>query len=234
MLRAALFACATFAAIMAIAAIFHPDSALPDAWNPVKPLKVIDPVTPLTSWKFARAKQSSQVCRAVLASVSENGAPALRVSDNANCQVQNPVSVNRVGGASTGNLDTDCATALSLAMWEHHGLQPAAIAHFGVQVSRIDHLGSYSCRRIRTTRGDSQRWSTHATASAIDVSGFRLSDGQDISLVEDWDAAEARGRFLRAAQESACKWFATALGPDYNALHADHFHLQSTGWGTCR
>uniref|UniRef100_UPI0025EFD6C8 extensin family protein n=1 Tax=Pseudooctadecabacter sp. TaxID=1966338 RepID=UPI0025EFD6C8 len=84
------------------------------------------------------------------------------------------------------------------------------------------------------TQGGSTRWSTHATADAIDVSGFDLADSTTIRLIRDWDGTDDKARFLRAVRDSACTWFATTLGPDYNALHADHFHLQARGWGTCR
>ena len=76
--------------------------------------------------------------------------------------------------------------------------------------------------------------STHATADAIDVSGFVLRDGTRVRLKQDWDGSPARMAFLRDVQESACNWFRVTLGPEYNALHADHFHLQHTGWGLCR
>jgi len=55
-----------------------------------------------------------------------------------------------------------------------------------------------------------------------------------MTLIGGWDGAPEEQAFLRAARDGACRWFATTLGPDYNALHADHFHLQSRGWGTCR
>ncbi|WP_051068094.1 extensin family protein [Octadecabacter antarcticus] len=53
-------------------------------------------------------------------------------------------------------------------------------------------------------------------------------------LIYNWDDCTDEGRFLRAFPDSACSWFATTLGPNYNTLHADHFHLQARGWGACR
>ena len=77
--------------------------------------------------------------------------------------------------------------------------------------------------------------STHATADAIDITGFTLEDGRKITLLEGWDSEDpAVSGFLRDVRDSACDWFRVTLGPDYNALHADHFHLQNTGWGACR
>ena len=119
-------------------------------------------------------------------------------------------------------------------MWEQHGIQPAAQDILGTQVSVVHQVGSYNCRQIRTTQGASNRWSTHATADAIDITGFELADGRRIRLIDDWDGSEPVSEFLRAIRDSACSWFATTLGPEYNSLHADHFHLQARGWGTCR
>ena len=116
-------------------------------------------------------------------------------------------------------------------MWEQHDLQPSAQELFRSSLSQIDHIGSYNCRRIR---GSSNRWSTHATADAIDVSGFRLEDGTRLKLIDDWDDGGPKGEFLRRARDSACDWFRVTLSPDYNSLHADHFHIQSSGWGLCR
>ena len=76
--------------------------------------------------------------------------------------------------------------------------------------------------------------STHATAEAIDVSGFVTEDGRAINLLEDWDGPGAEAAFLREVRDGACRWFVTTLGPEYNNLHHDHFHLQSRGWGLCR
>jgi hypothetical protein len=72
------------------------------------------------------------------------------------------------------------------------------------------------------------------SAEAIDIAGFRLAGGRLVTLRQGWAGAPDEAAFLRAARDSACRFFATALGPDYNALHADHFHLQSRGWGLCR
>jgi hypothetical protein len=80
------------------------------------------------------------------------------------------------------------------------------------------------------------RWSEHATGNAIDIAGFVLEDGRRISVLGDWDGEDAEARFLRAVRDGACKSFATVLSPDYNAAHADHFHLDQDGrWsGVCR
>ena len=147
-----------------------------------------------------------------------------------NCGITGRVTLRRVGDADIGPIETACATALRTAMWEEHGVQPIAQDLFNSKVSRIRHVGSYNCRCISGI----DRMSTHLTASAIDITGFDLTDGRRIRLLKDWDDDDAKAQFLREVRDTSCDWFGTTLGPEYNAAHADHFHLQNVGWGTCR
>ena len=134
-------------------------------------------------------------------------------------------------------LGVSCPVAAALAMWEWNILQPAAQKHFGARVERIEHLGSYSCRRLYgRSSGD---WSEHATADAIDVTGFLLSDGTHVGVLEDWENGGEKAAFLREVRTGACKLFSTVLSPDYNAAHRDHLHLDQAergemGWRACR
>ncbi len=74
----------------------------------------------------------------------------------------------------------------------------------------------------------------HASANALDISGFRLVDGRRIRLATDWAGESADGRFLRRVRDGACASFNAVLGPDYNAAHRDHFHLDMGLWKVCR
>ena len=49
--------------------------------------------------------------------------------------------------------------------------------------------------------------STHATAVAIDIAGFRFLDGSDARLIRDWDKGDATASFLHAARDGACELF---------------------------
>ena len=116
-------------------------------------------------------------------------------------------------------------------------MQPAARRHLGEPVTRIDHAGSYSCRRLYGRSAG--QYSEHATADAIDVTGFRTGDDMTISIVRDWSGNTGKAAFLRDVRDGACDLFSTVLSPDYNAAHADHFHLDqaargATGWRGCR
>ena len=82
-------------------------------------------------------------------------------------------------------------------------------------------------------------WSEHATANALDVSGFVLADGRRISVLRDWFGGDEKALFLKRVRDGACELFSTTLSPDYNAAHADHLHLDladrgAMGWRACR
>ena len=223
---------AVFLSVAVLVAVLHPASPLPREWNPREPLLVSDPYSPLTRWKAARAAGSLEQCLAALDTADVRALEPLETSET--CGIAQRVTLSGVGSASIVPVETDCSVALKLALWEQHDLQDIAAEVFGARVTEVSHFSSYSCRRIRTTAGAGAVWSTHATGQAIDVSGFRLSDGREINLLRDWDGSPQEQSFLRAAQTSACRWFGGVLGPNFNALHADHFHLQTTGRRFCR
>jgi hypothetical protein len=214
-------------------ALVHPETPLPREWNPTEPLRISDPVTILTGWKLTKASESTDQCLSTL-----EGSATLKIleplEESAQCFIRDRVDLRSVGDARLAPIETRCAIALRMAMWERHSIQPAALEFLGIQVSTIEHIGSYNCRVMRTTSGPSTRMSTHATADAIDIAGFGLADGTRIRLLADWEPAGPKADFLREVRDGACTWFNLTLSPDYNRLHADHFHLQSRGWGLCR
>jgi len=213
--------------------VVHPDTPLPPQWNPTAPLAIDHPVTPFTGWKLNTAAADFETCLATL----DGHATLLQMApleDNEQCFITDRVDLQGVGNARLSPLETRCAIALRMAMWERHSVQPAARQFLGTSVTRINHIGSYNCRRLRTPDGPSPRMSTHATANAIDISGFEMADGSRLRLFDDWGYGDSRAAFLREVRDGACDYFSLTLSPDYNRLHADHFHLQSTGWGLCR
>lgn len=213
-------------------AIWHPRSPLPDAWNPIGPFDIAHPLTPLTQYKLKQVLKSPDLCLSALSTgATFTQMPDLNTSNR--CHIRNRVELRAVAGIPMRPVETRCQTALRLAMWAQQGIKPAAKTFFNQNVTQIHHSSSFSCRQIRTPSGSSGRMSTHATANAIDVSGVTLSDGQRLTLLTGWTADDNRAPFFRDLRATACKWFRVTLGPDYNALHADHFHLQNTGWGLC-
>ncbi len=129
---------------------------------------------------------------------------------------------------------TSCAVAATLHLWERDVLAPAAQRHFGEPVAVVRHMGAFACRTI----AGGGTLSEHGRANAIDIGGFRLASGREISVLRDWSGGTAADRaFLREVRDGACRIFGTVLSPDYNAAHADHFHFDQAargGFGFCR
>jgi len=213
--------------------MYHPQSPLPAAWNPTQPLAIADPPSPLTDWKIRSAMAHPGTCQDVL----EQGGGVLQrlsnLTESEQCFISQRVSVSRIGDSRVRPFETTCEIALRMALWERHVLQPEAMRVFGQGIREIRHFSSYNCRRIRTSSGTGTRMSTHATARAVDVSGFVLQDGTLVDLRQHWNDAGPKADFLRIAQRGACDHFGLVLGPEYNALHADHFHIQ-LDWDGCR
>lgn len=124
-----------------------------------------------------------------------------------------------------------CPLADSFAAWARFGVDRAAQQILGSPLVRIETMGSYSCRTV----AGSDRLSAHASAAAIDVSGFVLADGRRITVSRSWSGGTpSERRFLGVIHQSACKRFGTVLGPAYNAAHRDHLHLELSGNAFCR
>ena len=209
---------------------------------PWTPLSLGDPVGPFTGRKLAALTNDPRQCAALL-DAARSGAVAVpaRSAMDGQCGYADGVRVQpgRPGAIRYAPLGlvTACPVAAALLIWERDVVQPAARRHLGAPISRIDHAGSYSCRRLYG-RADGQ-YSEHATADAIDVTGFRTEHGTTISVLRDWNGDRDKAAFLRAVRGGACDLFSTVLSPDYNAAHADHFHLDqaargATGWRGCR
>ncbi len=124
-----------------------------------------------------------------------------------------------------------CPLADTLAGWARFGVDRAARQILGSALARIETMGSFACRNV----AGRERRSAHATANAIDVSALILADGRRISVKQGWSGDDvAVRRFLAAIHQSACKRFGTVLGPDYDAAHRDHLHVELSGTGFCR
>jgi hypothetical protein len=194
-----------------------------------------------TGRKLAGLTEDFATCRALLdrAGVRYEAMPP--IAEGETCGYDDGVRFQN-GGSRRIRLEserviTSCPVAAALAMWEWNYVQTAAHRHLGQRVTAIEHLGSYSCRRIVGREGGG--WSQHAQANAIDVAAFRLADGTRVTVKGDWLGGGAKAAFLHEVRDGACHLFATTLSPDYNAAHEDHLHLDQAprgkfGWRGCR
>ena len=153
------------------------------------------------------------------------------------CSTLNAVQMHALQG-DEGHLNVSnlgpvtCPVSTAFAAWARFGVDRAARQIFGSPLASIQTMGSYSCRNV----AGSARRSAHASADAIDIGSFVLADGRRIDVKDGWNGSHQERQFLRTIQRSACRRFDTVLGPDYNAAHRDHFHVEGVidGSSYCR
>ena len=202
---------------------------LPDSREPARPSVRAAPMV---------AGISTAPARSCLADLSRSGAAFAPLPDRmygAGCSAMNSVRLDRVAGdgdaLAVSNLGPlACPLANSFAAWARYGVDRAARQILGSPLVRIETMGSYACRNVAGTT----RMSAHSRAEAIDVAAFVLADGRRVSVKGGWIATPSERRFLRTVHVSACKRFGTVLGPDYNAAHHDHLHLELGDGSFCR
>lgn len=196
-------------------------------------LDLAEPIGLFTGRKMAGLDRDTPRCEALLTRAGVRYETLPELSDGDHCGYADGVRFVRGGARQIDYLPEPpriaCPVAAALSVWEWEVVQPAALRHFGKRVSAIEHLGSYSCRHI--VGNGSEGWSQHATAKAIDISGFRLDDATRITVKQDWNGDPERRAFLREVRDGACKLFTITLSPDYNAAHRDHLHLDEAPWG---
>ncbi|KAB7648817.1 extensin family protein [Polymorphobacter fuscus] len=197
---------------------------------PWTPLSLLAPIGPFTGTKLAQLADDAPQCRQLLAQAGVAFTPFPPVS-GPQCGYADGVTLDTGGSLATrwqpAPLTVACPVAAALFVWEREIVRPAALRHFGKPLDRIEHFGSFNCRRI----AGSANWSEHATADAIDIAGFRLEGGRRVRVLGDWNGTPEEQAFLREIRDGACEVFATTLSPDYNAAHADHFHLDQAARG---
>lgn len=205
---------------------------LPSYYNPFVPLTLEDPPGKITQYKLRRL--TPEACGNLL--IEANQKQLIRTQSRADsagdCPLTNVVRVRSFGPVSlSSSFIASCPLALSSALFVHQQARPLTKQLMGSELSRIEHLGSFACRNIYH-RPDARR-SEHATADALDISAFQLANGQRVTVLRGW-REEKTSPWLRALLSASCNYYGNGLGPDYNAAHANHFHLGMRGFGLCR
>jgi hypothetical protein len=207
---------------------------VPPLLNPLPVIDLAEGRPWLADWRLAAIKHHASVCARTLKGPQIE---ALQIADGLvhdGCGWSNAVRLTSAGGVHAAFDRLTCETAVALALWLEHEVQPLAAEAFGQRVAAVRSLGSYACRNIRGSPRWPHRRSEHATANAVDIAGFTLADGRAVSVRRHWRNEGAEGRFLREAHARACPYFRAALGPGYNAAHRDHFHLDRGPFSRCR
>lgn len=137
------------------------------------------------------------------------------------------------------SLYLDCSLALAL--------DDAAAQLAARGVVAVQHFGTYSCRTMNTG-SPNDSLSMHALGVAIDFAAFKTGDGTIYTVLGDFEGDLAYNasscRFPYTPQTAKGQWlldvvygwcdaqvFNYILTPNYNTLHADHFHCDLTPGG---
>jgi hypothetical protein len=210
---------------------------LPKALNPFYPLNPRDEIGPLTKWKLQALALDNVACRRFLTQADVSFTQVPDRSEQGFCHVRNGVRMTSGGPPLyPASPIMACPVAAGLILWQRQGLKRAAGDMMGSSVTRINHLGTYACRR---QYGKKTGWvSEHASANAIDIQGFEFIDGSKVSVLADWNPRGGEptraANFLRVAHKQGCGVFKVVLGPEANQAHKNHFHFDLGPMSSCR
>ncbi|MGJ3232139.1 MAG: extensin family protein [Oceanicaulis sp.] len=207
--------------------------ALPDRYKAWTALRLDDPPAPLDRAKML-ALNAYPACLDALTQSAARVRPAQPLSAANGCGYEEAVVLERSAHlwSAPQPMVMRCPLAAKLYLWERRVVAPAAQAHFGQDVAEIRQYGIYSCRTVNRRPG--ARLSEHGKANAVDVAGFVLEDGRVISVREGWTGEADEAAFLREVHAGACGLFRGVIGPEGDAAHADHFHMDMGRWTYCR
>lgn len=207
----------------------RPEMPARPAAAPIRPdwtIRADDAAAPVAPVPVAAPRDYQVACPAVLQGRVE--ARMLPPIAEDQCGTRSPLEVSGVLANGrmvplSGGITTDCSMATALPEWVA-AVDSYLMARDDTRVAEVVVGTSYMCRRVNNA--SEGNLSFHAFANALDVTGFRLEDGRTVTVERDWAGAlSPEGRLLRYAHGAACSQFTTVLGPEANALHHDHFHL---------
>jgi hypothetical protein len=140
------------------------------------------------------------------------------------CGIENAVRVREVSGIALSQKSVmDCKTAGALKSWLETSAKPA-FSRKGGGLKSVRVAAHYACRTRNNKKG--AKLSEHGKGRAIDISGFRLADGTEVTVLRGWGGARYRDA-MRRIHRDACGPFGTVLGPNANRFHLDHFHFDT-------
>jgi hypothetical protein len=224
------------ALVIALAACSGPAPRKPARGAPAQRVQVPDLNERGGAQLWQQLRQFSSmpgVCRRVLSETDGIAfSPLADMFPSPKCGYRNAVRLQKTVVPLDRTLDVSCPMAAALHLWMRDVVQPAARLHLEAKVTRIETFGSYACRNRNNQAGG--RLSEHATANALDVSGFMLGNGRKLMVLEGWRGSPADAAFLKAVHRQSCKHFSVVIGPDGDRFHYNHLHFDMGPWRSCK
>jgi hypothetical protein len=116
-----------------------------------------------------------------------------------------------------------CPFARRFATWVRDVAAPLTLAYMNAKLSAISTEGAFVCRTRNNRPGE--KISEHAKGNAIDIAGFHLKNGQNVTVNVARVGAKTNGVLMEALRTTACGYFTTVLGPGADEEHKEHLHL---------
>ena len=198
---------------------------VPQRFSPFPPITLDEPPALFLDAQLATLKREPEICRAALKAPHILASAIADSPFKKGCGWRNGVRVQGASGIEFSVEPLTCEMAAALGLWIKYALQPAAEEMLGSKVKRIRDMGTYDCRNIVGNKLWRDMRSEHAKANAIDIAGFVLEDGRDLSVLRDWKGNGAEANFLREVHRRSCRYFRVSLSPEFNAAHHDHLHF---------
>lgn len=139
------------------------------------------------------------------------------------CGIKDAVQITSVSGVALSRPSTmDCGTAVALNRWVDKTVKPTFKRRGPVVELQV--AAHYACRTRNNRKG--ARISEHGKGRAIDISGFKMADGEVVTVLNGWRKNPSKKQ-LTKIWRGACGPFGTVLGPNSDRYHRDHFHLDT-------
>lgn len=158
---------------------------------------------------------------------------------NAACEIEDPVRLESVRldlarpfARERARVDLpqhpllSCRFAEIFSRWIAELAAPLTKGETGAALVAVESGPGFECRT--RNHDPAAKISAHATGLAIDVAGFRFSDGKRAAV---GDAASPYRGLVQTMRAASCGWFTTVLGPGSDAAHATHLHLDAEARG---
>lgn len=190
------------------------------------------PVGPQLRDALVSLRAEPSLCRETL---RDRGVRAMALADvqaNGGCSLENGVGYSGDRMRLSQDARITCPMAAAMSAWEQQIVAPAAQRYFRSNVKLVEVLSAYSCRTRYSKPG--APISEHGKGDAIDIGGFRLSDGRVITVEHGWRGDRDEAAFLREVRDRSCEVFNAVLSPDYNAAHYNHLHFDLGRDRLCR
>jgi len=188
--------------------------------------KPVGPPPPPETWSAEKIAEATKQCKGLINTDSHEFRTREPIREGV-CGAPAPIRLSAVKLNPTVEIrpaaTVTCPLAKALERWMREFVQPQAKALLENEIVAVVNVASYDCRP-RNNNPDS-RMSYHAFAEALDIAAFITRDGKWIRLIDNWEEDTPRAAFMKAVHKGACTIFGTVLGPDADAAHKSHFHL---------